>query len=87
MLNKMKALAALLLPFLVFGALAALLLFIQRGPHGAPAGAARPTPTGDWLFADTASSGGASVEVTQGLQEIPGKGATTVTTYTVYPTY
>ena len=35
------------------------------------------------LSADTASSSGASVEVTKGLQEIPGKGATTVTTYTV----
>ena len=87
MINRAKALAGLLSPFLVFGVLVVLLAIMQRGPHGARDSAAQPTSTEGWLFADTASSEDASVEVTRGLQNIPGKGATTVTTYTIYPTY
>ncbi len=81
------ALGILLSPFLVAGVLAALLLFIQREPKAAQQAAASPAARTDWLRADAASYEDASVEVTQGIQEMPGKGATTVTTYTIIPTY
>jgi hypothetical protein len=84
--GRAKALVVLLLPIIVFAAVVFLASALVRiHPAGVANKASGPTPIGadGWLSADTASSSGASVDVTKGLQEVLGKGATTVTTYTV----
>jgi hypothetical protein len=85
-MGRAKALCLLVLPFLVFAVVVFLFSEYLRIHPAAPGEKAsqQSANRGDgWLFANSASSSDASVEVTQGLQEIPGKGATTVTTYTV----
>jgi hypothetical protein len=95
-MNRAKALVELLLPCLAF----AVVVFLPSGfrqarPAPVPSKVTQETSAsqGGWLFANTASSSDASVEVTQGLGRIPGKGAgknltaTTVTTYTVFGTF
>jgi hypothetical protein len=80
MSNRAKALFGFAWPVLVFCALAALLLFVERGPHGAlNPSAAPPTSKDGWL---SATSEDASIQVTQRSE-----GATTVTTYTVTGKY
>jgi hypothetical protein len=88
--GRVKALGVLLLPVLIFAAVVFLASSLQsrlaapRESHAAqPSSEQSPASANGWLSADTASSAGASVDVTKELQEIPGKGATTVTTYTV----
>lgn len=85
-MGRAKALGVLALPVLAFAVVVFLASALARiHPAGVAKKASAPTPISadDWLSADTASSAGASVEVTQGSQEIPGKSATTVKTYTV----
>jgi hypothetical protein len=85
-MRRAKALCVLVLPVIAFAAVVFLASALVRiHPAGVANKASEPTPIGadGRLSSDTASSSGASVDVTKGLQEVPGKGATTVTTYTV----
>jgi hypothetical protein len=93
--GRAKALGVLVLPFLVFAVvvfLASALVRIHPGVARKPSGS---TPIGadDWLSADTASSAGATVEVSQTSVEASGKPggkgatATTVTTHTILGTF
>jgi len=95
-IRRAKALGELLLPCLAFAAV----IFVSTGfrqAHPRPVmekvKGETQTRQGGWLFANAASSSDATVDITQGPEEMPGKGAgknpgaTTVTTYTVFGTF
>jgi len=95
-MNRAKAMVGLLLPCLAFAVVVFLSsAFMQARPAPVASSVTEETRTEQdgWLFADTASSSDASVEVTQWREGMPGKGTeknlipTTVTTYTVFGTY
>jgi hypothetical protein len=96
-IGRAKALGVLVLPFLAFAVVVFLFAESLRIHPGVTNKANEPTTIGanDWLSADTASSAGASVDVSQSVEisetttrgsgKTGGKNptATTVTTYTV----
>jgi hypothetical protein len=95
-MNRAKALVGLLLPCFAFAVVVYLSsAFPQARPATVTSKVTRETQARQdgWLFANTASSSDASVEVTQWREGMSGKGAgknltaTTVTTYTVFGTY
>ena len=94
-IRRAKALGELLLPCL---ALAVVVLLSAGFSHARPA----PVPStataqtknapGGWLLANTASPSDASVDITQGPEAMPARGAgnpgaTTATTYTALGTF
>ncbi len=95
-MNRAKALVAFAWPLLAFAVVVFLSsTFRQVRPALVTSKVNRATQTRQdgWLFANTASSSDATVEITRGPEVTPGKGAgknltaTTVTTYTVFGTF
>lgn len=76
--RRAKVLGELLLPIVILAAVAG------AGFHRSPPTVNEARQESDML---SMTSTGASVQVTQELIEMPGKGATTVTTYTVMGTF
>jgi hypothetical protein len=101
-MGRAKALGVLLLPIIAFAAIVFLAwAFGRLHPAGVTKKASRPTSIGaqDWLSADTASSAGATIDVsqtvevsrttTEGSDKTVGKNptGTTVRVYTITPKY